>query len=91
MNFKSAYLGRIRSEMEELIFANDSYKMIQDGANRIYYTSYYPIYGIDDCGNFLIIYKDKALTNIKFSNETNTLAEIKEEVLKQENNKVTFC
>lgn len=91
VNFKSAYLGRVRSEMEELIFATDDYKMIQDGANRIYYTNYYPIYGIEDCGNFLIIYKDKALTNIPFKEETNTLAEIKEAILKQENNKVTFC
>lgn len=91
VNFKSAYLGRVRSEMEELIFATDDYKMIQDGANRIYYTNYYPIYGIDNCGDFLIIYKDKALTNIPFKEETNTLAEIKEAILKQENNKVTFC
>lgn len=89
MNFKSAYLGRIRSEMEELIFANDNYKMIKDGNNRIYYTNYYPIYGIDNCGDFLIIYKDKALTNIPFTEKTNTLAKIKEEVL--EKNKITFC
>ncbi len=91
VNFKSAYLGRIRSEMEELIFANDSYKMIKDGNNRIYYTNYYPIYGIGDCGNFLIIYQDKALTNIPFSEKTDTLAEIKEEVIKKDNNKVNFC
>lgn len=75
--------------MEELIFANDNYKMIKDGNNRIYYTNYYPIYGIDNCGDFLIIYKDKALTNIPFTEKTNTLAKIKEEVL--EKNKITFC
>lgn len=89
INFKSAYLGRIRSEMEELIFAESDYKTIQDGETTIYFSNYYPIYGIDNCGDFLIIYKNKALTNINFTENTNTVEKIKAQVL--EKNKNNFC
>lgn len=89
INFKSAYLGRIRSLFEDLIFADKGYKTIQDGETTIYFSNYYPIYGINNCGDFLIIYKNKALTNINFTENTNTVEKIKAQVL--EKNKNNFC
>ena len=88
-NFKGAYLGRIRSLLEELIFADKGYKTIQDGETTIYFSNYYPIYGIENCGDFLVIYKNKALTNINFTENTNTVEKIKTKVL--EENKNNFC
>lgn len=86
---KGAYLGRIRSLLEELIFADKGYKTIQDGETTIYFSNYYPIYGIENCGDFLVIYKNKALTNINFTENTNTVEKIKTKVL--EENKNNFC
>ena len=75
--------------MEDLIFADKGYKTIQDGEMTIYYSNYYPMYGIENCGDFLFIYKNKALTNINFTENTNTVEKIKAQVL--EKNKSNFC
>jgi len=78
--FVDTYMSYIDNSIDELIHNNDSLYSIQDGEMKIHYSinqsSYYDV----DMKNryFLIIYQNKALTNVELTNTTNTIESIKE-------------
>lgn len=87
--FVSTYMQYLKSEVRELIHNNECYTQnIQDGEIKIYYTNgqgeYYS--EIKD-KYFLIIYKNMALTNVKLTNTTKTLEDIKLYIKENENSK----
>lgn len=85
-SFVASYIERISYFARKLIYNNQSYLNIKDGDNYIFYT-------IDgefdyDIPNmyFLIIYKDKALTNVELTSEVNTIETIKSYIANAEEN-----
>lgn len=87
--FKSAYCNEIIDFMDTLIFAQDEYRSVQDGDITIYNAGNSYMFGRDNFMDFLIIYGNKAITNIKFTDTVNTIETIKAKVL--ENNKNNLC
>jgi len=87
--FKSAYCNEIIDFMDTLIFAQDEYRSVQDGDITIYNAGNSYMFGRDNFMDFLIIYGNKAITNIKFTDTINTIETIKAKVL--ENNKNNLC
>lgn len=84
------YCHQIIDYMQELIYIQqDSRENIQDGETTIYklYDSY--SYNQKNFFNVLVIYGNKAVTNVKFTEETDTIEEIKDYIL--ENNKNNLC
>lgn len=89
--FKSQYMNRIRDYMHELIFAQSHYITVQDGEKTIYYTDYWDnMYGMKDFMDVVVIYGNKVLTNVKFSENTDTLEEIKNVVLEEKGNNLCY-
>jgi signal transduction histidine kinase len=80
--------------MQDLIYAKkDDYYTIQDGDKTIYFINTYPNryngYG-DEIGDFLIIYKNKVLTNIKLKDNLNTVESIKDYILEENPNNIQY-
>lgn len=86
--FARTYMSYLGENIYYLIHDNSSYQSIQDGNIEIHYlesrTDYY-----SDAKNryFLIIYKNKALTNVELTNTTNTIESIKSYIKNNENAK----
>ncbi len=74
--FSYNYLMSLRDVSDELIHNNSSYDSIKDGEIEIYRLYNYKDYFNMENINFLIIYKNKAITNV---NE-NTIDEIKKQI-----------
>ena len=76
--FASSYMGYLSEEIYDLIHDRNLYYSVQDGNIELYYTSSERNY-YDDVKNryFLIIYKNKALTNVELTAETNTVVSVK--------------
>ena len=78
-SFSYDYLMTLREISNELIHNNSSYNCIKDGEMEIYHlydSSEYTSYSELKDMNFLIIYKNKAITNIN----ANTIDEIKKKI-----------
>ncbi|MBO5398253.1 MAG: HAMP domain-containing histidine kinase [Clostridia bacterium] len=88
--FKSSYMNRIRDYMHELIFAQSHYITVQDGERTIYYTDWNNMYDMKDFMDVVVIYGNKVLTNVKFSENTDTLEEIKNVVLEDKGNNLCY-
>ena len=86
--FVSSYIGYLSEEIYDLIHDRNSYYSVQDGNIELHYTSAEKNY-YDNIKNryFLIIYKDKALTNVELTSETNTVVSVKAYIEKNENSK----
>ena len=86
--FASSYMGYLSEEIYDLIHDRNLYYSVQDGNIELYYTSSERNY-YDDVKNryFLIIYKNKALTNVELTAETNTVVSVKTSIEKNENAK----
>lgn len=86
--FASSYMGYLSEEIYDLIHDRNLYYSVQDGNIELYYTSSERNY-YDDVKNryFLIIYKNKALTNVELTAETNTVVSVKTYIEKNENAK----
>lgn len=86
--FASTYIGYLGNDVYDLIHNNNTYQSILDGDTEIYYSirtrDYYSY--IKD-RYFLIIYKNKALTNVELTNTTNTIEGIKLYIKNNENAK----
>ena len=74
--FSYNYLMSLRDVSDELIHNNSSYDSVKDGEIEIYRLYNYKDYFNMENINFLIIYKNKAITNV---NE-NTIDEIKKQI-----------
>lgn len=69
--FVNKYMLYLQKETNNLIHNNESYRSIQDGDIKIHYSDIDETYYFDDIKNryFLIIYKDKALTNVELTSK----------------------
>ena len=86
-SFSYDYLMTLREISNELIHNNSSYNCIKDGEMEIYHlydSSEYTNYSELKDMNFLIIYKNKAITNIN----ANTIDEIKKKIESDQSKKV---
>ena len=76
--FASSYMEYLSEEIYDLIHDRNSYYSVQDGDIKIHYTSDERNYFNDIKDRyFLIIYKNKALTNVELTVQTNTIESIK--------------
>jgi len=84
----STYMSYLEEAMRELIHNNDSLHSIQDGEIEIHYSIDQYNYQFDMKDRyFLIIYKNKALTNVELTNTTSTIESIKKFINSNENAK----
>ena len=85
-SFVSSYMDYLSNEAYHLIHNSNLYSVLQDGETEIHYSlddeKYY-----NDIKNryFLIIYKNKALTNVELTAQTNTIDGIKNYIQNNEN------
>ena len=86
--FVGSYMSYLEEKIYDLIHNNESYQSFQDGEFKIHYlieeTNYYA--DVKD-RYYLIIYKNKALTNVELTNTTNTIEGIKSYIKENENAK----
>ncbi len=86
--FVSSYMEYLSEEIYNLIHDRNLYYSVQDGNITLYYTSAENNYYNDIKDRyFLIIYKNKALTNVELTSETNTVASVKAYIEKNTNTK----
>lgn len=86
--FARTYMAYLEGAIYDLIHNNDNYQSIQDGNIEIHYSiSYREYYSDIKDRYFLIIYKNKALTNVELTNTTNTIESIKSYIKNNENAK----
>lgn len=86
--FVSNYMAYLDEAIIELIHNNDSLHSIQDGEIEIHYSiNQNNRYSDMKDRYFLIIYQNKALTNIELTNTTHTVESIKEYIKSNENAK----
>ena len=86
--FASSYMEYLSEEIYDLIHNKNSYYSVQDGDTEIQYTSAERNY-YNDLKNryFLIMYKNKALTNVELTAQTNTIESIKAYIEQNQNSK----
>ena len=75
-NFINSYINSLSFATQRLIYNNPNYKCIKDGDIQIFYGSEEEInlYGTELI--FLIIYNNKALTNVELTSEVNSIENI---------------
>lgn len=86
--FVGNYMSYLYDSIYKLIHDNGLLYSIRDGETKIHYSSDYINYYSDVKDRyFLIIYQDKALTNVELTNTTNTIETIKQYIESNENAK----
>lgn len=77
-DFAIEYMNNIERASRSLIYNKDEFESVKDGNTEIFYSDYIYRYNNNaDEALILIIYKDKALTNINLTSETDTIEKIK--------------
>lgn len=76
-SFVSMYMNRLSNIGWKLIYKNPEYKKIEDGDSYIYYSSSGEFNYDTPQMYFLVIYKNKALTNVELTSEISTIDSIK--------------
>ncbi len=76
--FTEGYISKLISLSNELIFRNTNYNGIIDGEKEIFYTDPYNV-GYVNAKNdyYLVMYKNKAITNVELTASTKTIESIK--------------
>ena len=86
--FVGDYITYLENSIFELIHNNEYLYSIQDGEIEIHYPSGDEYYYADVKDRYyLIIYKNKALTNVELTNSTSSIKDIKEYIKNNENSK----
>lgn len=89
-DFVSRYMNILSNYANDLIYHNDEFPVCYDGETQISYvddTYYYDRnIEIQDC-YVLVRYKNKALTNVELTSETNTIEKILAYIAQNENSK----
>ena len=86
-DFLKYYMSTLSNKVYELIYKNSEYNYITDSGYKIYF---------DEKENtvenfsYMIIYKDKILTNIELTRETNTFETIKNAIISKNAEKANF-
>ena len=77
-SFVTLYIDDLSNVCNDLIYNNENYYNIKDGENTIYYTNRQLYNSNVKDFKYLVIYNNKAITNIEISKELNTIDSIKE-------------
>lgn len=91
--FVASYMGYLSNRSYDLIHDTNMYSnTVQDGETEIHFSNpsgpdYYYNYNNIKNKYFLIIYKNKALTNVELTAQTNTIESIKSYINQSENSK----
>jgi len=85
--FAATYMQYLKNGVYELIHNNDNLQSIYDGEIEIHYSIEQIDYSQIKDGYYLIIYENKALTNLELTNTTNTVESIKSYIKNNENSK----
>ena len=77
-SFVTSYMEDLSYVCDDLIYRNENYYHISDGDNAIYYTSRQSYNSNVKDFKYLVIYNNKAITNIEISKNLSTIESIKE-------------
>lgn len=78
--FVTLYIDDLSNVCDDLIYNNENYYNIKDGENTIYYTNRQLYNSNVRDFKYIVIYNNKAITNIETNKELNTIDSIKEYV-----------
>ena len=77
-SFIASYIDDLSNVCDDLIYKNENYYHIKDGENTIYYTNRQSYNSNVKDFKYLVIYNNKAITNVETNKELNTIDSIKE-------------
>ena len=77
-SFIASYIDDLSNVCDDLIYNNENYYHTKDGENTIYYTSRQLYNSNVKDFKYLVIYNNKAITNVETNKELNNIASIKE-------------
>lgn len=88
-SFVERYMRNLFHYADCLIYQNENYPICYDEGVQISYVGDDNVYetGIEDC-YILILYKDKAITNVELTSETNTIEKIRNYMAQKEDSKM---
>lgn len=86
-SFMSLYMTRLSDIARKLIYKNPEYKNIEDGDSYIFYSANGEFNYDAPRMYFLIIYNNKALTNVELTSEVSTIESIKNYIANVDGNK----
>ncbi len=86
-SFMSLYMTRLSDIARKLIYKNPEYKNIEDGDSYIFYSANGEFSYDAPRMYFLIIYNNKALTNVELTSEVSTIESIKNYIANVDGNK----
>ncbi len=87
-SFMSLYMTRLSDIARKLIYKNPEYKNIEDGDSYIFYSANGEFSYEAPRMYFLIIYNNKALTNVELTSEVSTIESIKNYIANVDGNKI---
>lgn len=85
--FVKTYMNDISNACGDLIYNNGNYYNLEDGDKTIYFTNLEDYYSNIKDFYYLIIYKNKALTNVELNDDTKTIEGIKKYINETEQTK----
>lgn len=86
--FMSLYMSRLSDIARKLIYKNPEYKNIEDGDSYIFYSANGEFSYDAPRMYFLIIYNNKALTNVELTSEVSTIESIKNYIANVNGNQI---
>ena len=87
-SFMSLYMTRLSDIARKLIYKNPEYKNIEDGDSYIFYSANGEFNYDAPRMYFLIIYNNKALTNVELTSDVSTIESIKNYIANVDGNKI---
>ena len=87
-SFMSLYMTRLSDIARKLIYKNPEYKNIEDGDSYIFYSANGEFNYDAPRMYFLIIYNNKALTNVELTSDVSTIESIKNYIVNVDGNKI---
>ncbi len=86
-SFMSLYMTRLSDISRKLIYKNPEYKNIEDGDSYIFYSANGEFSYDAPKMYFLVMYNNKALTNVELTSEVSTIESIKDYIANVDGNK----
>lgn len=86
-SFMSSYMSRLSDIARKLIYKNPEYNNIEDGDSYIFYSANGEFNYDAPKMYFLVMYNNKALTNVELTSEVSTIESIKDYIANVDGNK----
>lgn len=87
-SFMSSYMSRLSDIARKLIYKNPEYNNIEDGDSYIFYSANGEFNYDAPKMYFLVMYNNKALTNVELTSEVSTIESIKDYIANVDGNQV---